>query len=205
MSKQAAGATRLGVFGGAFDPPHLAHRLLVDTALQQLALNRLLVVPTGQAWHKSRTLTDARHRVAMAGLAFGDQAHVQVDTREIDRGGPSYSIDTMRALRAEHPDAQLFLVIGQDQARSLANWREWRALVALATICVAGRHDPASPDQPFEPPDAMRQRFVQLHTPVCDTSATDIRQRAASGQSIVSLVCEPVARYIALHRLYQPI
>lgn len=204
MSAASEPIRRLGIFGGSFDPPHVIHRLLAQAALDQLRLDRLLIVPTGQAWHKSRPLTDARHRVAMAQLAFDDLAGVQVDTREVDRAGPSFTIDTLRALRLEYPQAELFLIIGQDQAQALPSWREWEQVVALATIAVAGRaEDPATTPIQYQPPESLRQRFVQLQLPLSDTSATSIRERARRGQSTVPLVIEPVARYIVLHRLYR--
>ena len=203
MTVVAGHLRRLGIFGGAFDPPHATHRVLAQAAVQQLQLDRLLIVPTGQAWHKTRPLSDAQHRVAMARLAFDGLPAVQIDTREIDRDGPSYTIDTLRALQVEHPDAELFLVIGQDQARALPSWREWEQVVALATIAVAERADAQPASTRFQPPEPLRQRFVQLQLTASDTSATDIRQRAGRGLSIVPLVSEPVARYIVLHRLYQ--
>jgi len=204
LTVASAAIRRLGVLGGAFDPPHVTHRLLAQAAWQQLQLDRLLVMPTGRAWHKSRSLSDAQHRVAMAQLAFDGLPGVQVDTREIDRAGPSYTIDTLRELRIAYPDAVLFLVIGQDQAQALAGWREWEQVVALATIAVAGRPmDPVNNPNSFQPPEPLRQRFAQLQLPVSDISATDIRRRVSRGQSVVPLVGEAVARYIVLHRLYQ--
>ena len=203
MTRAAGLVQRVGVFGGAFDPPHASHRLIVESALAQVRLDQLLVVPTGHAWHKSRPLSDAEHRVAMARLAFSDLPGVRVDTREIAREGASYTIDTLRALQAEQPHAELFLIIGQDQAQALDKWRESEQVVALATICVAERADPLIATTRFDPPDGLRERFLQLQLPVSDTSATDIRHRASTGQSIVPLVCDAVARYIVLHRLYQ--
>ena len=194
---------RLGVFGGAFDPPHAAHRALVEAALDQLQLDRLHIVPTGEAWHKTRPLSEAAHRVAMARLAFEDLPWVVVDTRETTRSGPSYSIDTLRALQRESPGAQLFLLIGQDQARVLSTWRESQALVRLAIICVAARQDSTGTSVHFVPPPGLEHRFVQLDLPDLPVSATDIRARAASGQRVVPLVCDAVARYIVLHHLYQ--
>jgi len=193
---------RLGVFGGAFDPPHVMHRTLALAALQQLRLDRLLVVPTGQAWHKSRPLTEAAHRVAMVRLAFEGLPRVAIDQREIERAGPSYTVDTLRELHGEFPDSELFLIVGQDQAQALPSWHGWEQVVALATIGVAERADAPTAGTPFQPPDGLQQRFVRLQLPVSDISATDIRQRADSGRSIVPLVGEPVARYIVLHRLY---
>lgn len=203
MTPSSGRVRRLGVFGGAFDPPHGMHRALALAALEQLRLDRLLIVPTGQAWHKSRPLTDAAHRVAMVRLAFDDLPRLHIDQREIERAGPSYTADTLRELHAEFPDAELFLIVGQDQAQALPSWHGWEEVVALATISVAERADAVTANSRFQPPDGLQQRFVRLRLPVSDTSATDIRQRAGSGQSIVPLVGEPVARYIALHRLYQ--
>lgn len=206
MTLGSAPVRRLGIFGGSFDPPHASHRLLAQAALEQLQLDRLLVVPTGQAWHKHRPLTDARHRVAMVRLAFDGLPGVQIDTREVDRAGPSYTIDTLRALQLEYPQAELFLVIGQDQAQALPSWREWEQVMSLATIAVASRAEQAAANPiPYQPPESLRQRFRQLQMPVSDTSATAIRQRASQGLRIDALVGEPVARYIALHRLYQTI
>lgn len=203
MTPAAGRVSRLGVFGGAFDPPHVMHRALAQAALAQLRLDQLQIVPTGQAWHKSRPLTDAVHRLAMARLAFDDMPGVQVDPREIERAGPSYTADTLGELHAEYPGAELFLVIGQDQALALTSWHAWEQVVALATICVAERAAAAAADTRFHPPDDLRQRFVRLQLPVSDISATEIRHRARDGQGIVPLVGEPVARYIVLHRLYQ--
>jgi len=194
---------RLGVFGGAFDPPHLTHRALVEAALAQLQPDRLHIVPTGNAWHKTRNLSPAAHRVAMAQLAFGDLPQVQIDTLEVERAGPSYTIDTLRALSSDNPGAALFLIIGQDQAAALSRWHEWRAIVDMAMICVAERADPESDAPAFAPPQGLQARFRTLELPISAISATDIRQRAGAGLGIDPLVCAPVARYIVLHRLYQ--
>jgi nicotinate-nucleotide adenylyltransferase len=176
---------------------------LAQAALAQLQLDCLHIVPTGVAWHKTRILSAAEHRVAMARLAFGDLDRVQIDTREVDRAGPSYTIETLRALSSDNPGAELFLIIGQDQAAALSGWHEWRAIVDMATICVAGRADPESDVPGFAPQQGLRARFRTLELPISAISATDIRQRAGAGLGIDPLVCAPVARYIVLHRLYQ--
>lgn len=194
---------RLGVFGGSFDPPHLAHRALVEAALGQFRLDRLHVVPTGQAWHKARGLSHARHRLAMAQLAFADLPRVLVDRREVARSGPSYTVDTLREIGRECPGAELFLFIGQDQAQALPRWHEWEQVVALAIICVAARPDAAGNTPEFTPPEGLKKRFEHLRLPISAASATDIRQRVRNGQGIVPMVGDAVARYIVLHRLYQ--
>jgi len=194
---------RLGVFGGAFDPPHAAHRALVEAALEQLQLDALLIFPTGHAWHKERPLSNAQDRIAMAELAFADLGRVRVDTRETLRNGPTYTVDTLRELHVENPNAILFLVIGDDQARVLHRWHDWEAVVQLAIICVAEREDPAGIAPRFIPPSGLEQRFLQLSFPVLSVSATDIRARVPAGLGIAPLVSEAVARYIAAHHLYQ--
>ena len=192
---------RVGMFGGAFDPPHVAHRALVQAALQQLQLERLHLVPTGRAWHKPHALSDARHRLAMAELAFGDLAGVIVDPRETLRQGPSYTVDTLRELQQTYPGAQLYLLIGADQARVLQTWHDWHGVLQCAIVCVAGRDGATAP--PFEPPTGLGARFTTLSLPDMPVSATDIRARAAAGQSVLPLVGDAVARYIDSHRLYR--
>jgi nicotinate-nucleotide adenylyltransferase len=194
---------RLGVFGGACDPPHAAHHALVEAALVQLRLDAMLVLPTGNAWHKARPLSSARDRIAMAKLAYADLPQVSVDARETLREGPTYTVDTLQELQTEHPGATLFLVIGDDQARALQSWHDWEAVVQIAIICVAAREDTAGIAPRFIPPGGLESRFLQLGFPVLSISATDIRARVAAGQDIAPLVSGAVARYIADHHLYQ--
>jgi nicotinate-nucleotide adenylyltransferase len=193
---------RLGVFGGAFDPPHLAHRALAEVALAELQLDELRVLPTGQAWHKTRPLTPAHHRLAMAELAFADLPGLVLDDREIRRAGPSYTLDTLRELQAEQPGAELFLVMGKDQADALPSWRNWQEIVHFAIICVADRDALTGKETKFVPPVEMAARFHKLHMPAMDISATGIRSRIASGQDVAPLVSASVARYIEHHHLY---
>ena len=193
---------KIGVFGGAFDPPHLAHRALAEVALRQLQLDELRVLPTGHAWHKTRQLTAAEHRLAMAKLTFANLPRLVIDDREIRRAGPSYTLDTLRELQAEQPQAELFLIMGKDQADVLPTWRDWQEIVRLAIICVADRDGLTGREVQFVPPPEMAPRFCKLHMPVMDISATGIRTRVASQQGIAPLVCEPVARYIEAHHLY---
>ncbi len=193
---------KVGVFGGAFDPPHLAHRALAEVALQQLQLDELRVLPTGKAWHKTRQLTAAEHRLAMARLTFADLPRLLIDDREIRRAGPSYTLDTLRELQRAQPEAELFLIMGKDQADVLPTWRDWQEIVRLAIICVADRDGLTGQEVQFVPPPEMAPRFCKLHMPAMDISATGIRTRVASQQGIAPLVCAPVARYIEAHHLY---
>jgi len=195
-------AFRLGMFGGAFDPPHLAHVALAKAALTQLGLDELRVFPTGQAWHKARELTAGPHRLAMAELAFGEDRRAVVDDRELRRNGPTYTVDTLRELRAEHPGAELLLIIGADQAESLHSWRESARILELATLAVAARARP-DPDVPaFDTSTLPGGRWVEVELPPMPVSATQIRARVAAGQPIDHLVPAAVASYIARHHLY---
>ena len=196
---------RMGVFGGAFDPPHAAHAALAQAAVDQLQLDELRIIPTGQAWHKSRPLSAAHHRLAMAQLAFAGVSRALIDPRETLRAGPTYTVDTLRELKAQWPDAELFLVVGEDQAHALPSWHEWQEIVRLAIICVAERENTTGSKPGFIAPRALESRSRRLHLPAMPISATDIRARISAHMSVVPLVFEPVARYIDRHHLYQTI
>lgn len=200
MSSGAVRLARVGVYGGAFDPPHITHVALAQAAVSQLQLDALHVLPTGQAWHRAQQPSAAGHRLAMARLAFEGVAGCTVDPREIERVGPSYTVDSLRELQTLYPCALLHLIVGADQAQALNTWHAWRDIVAMAVLVIAARIDADQPLQPVAPPGA---RVHHLQVAPVDTSATDIRQRAARGQGIDHLVPEPVARYIAHHHLYQ--
>jgi nicotinate-nucleotide adenylyltransferase len=192
---------RIGLFGGSFDPPHLAHRALADIALRALALDELRWLPAGQPWQKAgRRLAEPAHRAAMVALAAEGEPRFVLDERELHRAGPSYTIDTVRELRREQPGAELFLVIGQDQYARLPTWQAWRELVDAVTLAVAAR-DGIAP-QADEALAAVPHRLAVLPLPRLDISATDIRARTAAGQPIDALVGAPVARYISDHHLY---
>ena len=200
---------RIGVFGGAFDPPHLVHVALARAAIDTLALDRLLIVPTGDAWHKSRPLSPAADRLAMCRLAFADVPRARPDDRELQREGPTYTIDTLTELHADCPGAQLFLLIGADQAAAFHTWRRAQEIVDIAIICIAARADPAGATMPLDtenPLPGLRVapgRVRVLPLPPLPHSASEVRRRAAAGLAIDHLVAPAVAGYIAEHHLYQ--
>jgi len=196
---------RIGVFGGAFDPPHLAHLALLQCAMAELRLDELRVFPTGHAWHKTRTLSAPAHRLAMAQLAFSNLPHVLVDAQEIRRNGPSYTIDTLRGLTQTEPHAELFLIMGADQAAALTTWRAWQEILQLAIICVADRADSTRASTLFDAEKLFPVRFFHLKMPALPISATQIRATFSARQPVDALVQDAVARYIADHHLYQSI
>ena len=212
MQNTHAAVQRLGIFGGAFDPPHLAHVALVEAALAQLQLDLVRVLPTGQAWHKPRQLSEAAHRLAMTRLAFTHVPKVVVDEREILRTGPSYTVDTLHELQVEYPQAQLYLLLGDDQRRSLPSWHQIGEIDRVAIICAAGRNmavrawndNSNSPDSSLPMSDTLQARIRSLDMPLMPHSATDIRVLAATQQALKGLVSPAVERYIHEHHLSRP-
>ena len=204
-------ARRIGVFGGAFDPPHNAHVSLATAALAQFELDALHIVPTGQAWHKARALSAPEHRLAMTRLAFENMPRVVVDDRELQRAGPTFTIDTLQAMQAENPRAQLYLIIGADQFADFGKWHRWQEILQVAIICIAGRELSTGVKAEFDAKSdklaANNPRFLTLDLPLMPVSATRIRELIAVGgvgaAEIAELLPEPVARYISLHQLYR--
>ena len=194
---------RIGLFGGAFDPPHLTHVNLAKLAVSQFKLDELLVLPTGTAWHKARALSSAADRLAMAELAFADLAKVRVDGRETQRSGPSYTMDTLTELQQEQPGADWFLILGEDQAQALPGWHRIHDLLQCATVCIARRQDSTGTYAGFDPLDWPQARFLTLQMPPSGQSATQVRAMAHARQDVSPLVGPAVARYIVDHALYQ--
>jgi nicotinate-nucleotide adenylyltransferase len=189
---------RLGLFGGTFDPPHNAHLALARAAQGAFQLDALHWIPAGQPWQKERMVSAAVHREAMVREAIDGQARFVLNRIEILRAGPSFTLDTVRELRLQHRQAELFLIIGADQYAGLHTWRDWQDLLGLVTLAVANRPGP------MLTVDAevlcTPHRVVPL--PMLDISATDIRSRVARGLPIDALVPPAVARYIAQQGLY---
>lgn len=202
LERQGSGQ-HIGIFGGAFDPPHQAHVALAKTAVEQLGLDRVFIIPTGFAWHKARTLTPAHHRIAMCNLAFEGLPLAQVDARETRRDGATYTADTLREIKSENPGATLYLLIGEDQAAALGTWHRLDEVIGSAIICVAARADfkvDAGSDglTHLAIPDL---RVLQM--PPIPLSATEIRHKVQTHQNLAPLVFDSVARYIDQHHLYQ--
>ena len=193
----------MGIFGGAFDPPHLGHIALAQAAVEQLQLDALHIVPTGSAWHKDRPLSDPKHRLEMCRLAFADIDCAVVDDCETLRPGPSYTMDTLELLRSRSPEAQFFLLIGQDQAMHLSEWHRAKEIQRLAIITVASRPLSVSAVSAVGNENDELFDIKRLEMPAMPQSSTQIRSCVQHNTRIDSLVCEPVARYIANNQLYR--
>ncbi len=188
---------RIGLFGGTFDPPQLAHAALARSARDALALDEVRWVPTGQPWQKTRAVTDARHREAMVRLAIAGERGFVLERCELERAGPSYTLQTVQTLQQSEPSAEWMLLIGADQYNNLHTWRGWRELLGLVTLAVA----PRAGVVPRPDPEVARVPHRAVPLPSMDVSATDIRARVQRGESISGLVADTVASYIDRHHL----
>jgi nicotinate-nucleotide adenylyltransferase len=191
---------RLGLFGGTFDPPHLGHLALAEWARERLRLDRVVFVPAGDPPHKrGRILTRAATRLAMTELAIAGREGFALSRIEIDREGPSYTVDTLRALRDSHPGSRWWLLIGEDSLAELSTWKEPEAIVRLATPAVAIR--PGS--RVRRTPRAFGRPVAWLDNPPIEVSSSDVRARARRGASIRFLVPDAVERFVVASRLYR--
>jgi nicotinate-nucleotide adenylyltransferase len=200
---------RLGIFGGSFDPVHYGHLLLAESCREQCQLEEVWWVPTASAPHKRHLpAASARHRTEMLQLALGGHDAMHVSLLEIERSGVSYTVDTLTAIRAARPDAELFLLLGADALADLPHWREPDRICALA-IPVAVRRA-GSADPCYEPLRAVvtPQRLAvfqqyQVTMPLVGLASSDIRARVAQGSSIRFRTPRAVEKYIQTHGLYR--
>jgi len=198
---------RLGLFGGSFDPPHIAHIALAKHAIEQFDLAELRIIPTGDAWHKARTLTPSPHRLAMTRLAFADMPQATVDPREIDRQGATYTVDTLQELKAEQPEADLYLFIGADQANAFQTWHRWQEILHLATVVVADRQQSGQGSMASQWHNVVSPDVRRLDMPSLNVSATEIRVHFAQGPhpaaAMSAWLPAAVQHYIEKHSLYR--
>lgn len=188
---------RLGVLGGTFDPVHVGHLIAASEALHAFDLDRILFVPAGDPWQKTGP-SAAEDRFMMTSLATGLHRSFATSRIEVDRKGPSYSVDTMHELAAFYPDLQLFLIVGSDAAAGLATWHNIEKLREVAEVISVTRR---GTDLPGPAGEGMPQ-IHHLEIPSVDVSSTDIRSRVRTGAPIDFLVPINVAEYIKERGLY---
>jgi nicotinate-nucleotide adenylyltransferase len=185
----------VGLLGGSFDPIHHGHLLVARSVLESLGLESLRFVPARQQPFKQGAHgATPEQRAAMVVAAIADEPRFTLERAELERAGPSYTVDTLRALRAREPDADLVLLIGADAAADLATWREAEAIPQLARVVAFARAGAA--------PVAGSLIWRTVAVPAIDISATDVRERVRAGKPIRWLVPDAVARYISAGRLY---
>jgi len=197
---------KIGVLGGTFDPIHLGHLIVAEEARARLNLPQTLFVPAGQPWLKTNNvISPAEHRVEMIRLAIADKPYFKLSTMEIERPGPTYTVDTIAALKGQlSPGDELFFILGWDNLIQLPQWREPSRLIKMCRLVAIPRVGYPTPEltslEAAIP--GLSQRVILLDSPRVDINASEIRQRVAQGLSIHHLVPEPVERYIKQHKLY---
>ncbi len=191
--------------GGTFDPIHHGHLILAEQAWQEFDLDKVLFVTAADPPHKpGRTAADVQHRHEMVGLAVESNGHFERSTIEIDRPGPSYTVDTIRHILAIYgSDTQVRLLVGADEARNLMAWRDPYEIQTLATIVIANRPGYEVRDTIGALPADFAKGLAVLDIPGVDISSTDVRERVRGGRSIRYLVPEAVEHYILRTGLYR--
>lgn len=185
----------IGIFGGTFDPPHIGHLIAAQDACAALSLDRLLFIPAADPPHKrGERVSEATLRLAMLRAALADNRQFEISTIELERQGPSYTVDTLRQLHEQYAGDALFLLLGVDQIREFSTWREPQQVLQLAHVVMLTR---AGQEQ-------VHEDFVQAVVPVTrvDVSSTLVRERVAKGQPFRYFVTAAVADIIEANRLY---
>ena len=195
---------RIGLLGGSFDPVHKAHLSLAQAALKDLKLDQVQLIPAGQPWQRPPLGASPEHRIAMIKLAIKDLKGLEVNTIEIQRIGPTYTIDTLQALESSH---EYFWILGSDQLTNFCTWHRWSDIAERVRLVVAQRSGSTitPPDALSEWLNAHQRKLLVIPFQPLDISATTIRQRIALQQSARDLLPEVVEQYIHEHGLYRPL
>jgi len=200
---------RLGIFGGTFDPVHYGHLLLAECCREQIQLDRIWFLPAAVPPHKQQApITPAEHRLEMLCLAIAGNEAFEVCRYEIDRGGVNYTVETLEHLHRQHPEHELFFLMGGDSLADLPTWREPDRLCQLATLIIVRRPDMAKLDFSAlagciseEQVEKIRRHVVEM--PRVDLSAREMRARVAEGKGIRYRTPRAVEKYIETHSLYR--
>lgn len=190
-------APRIGVMGGTFDPIHHGHLVAASEVAQSFDLDEVVFVPTGQPWHKD-DVTGSEHRYLMTVIATASNPSFTVSRVDIDRAGPTYTIDTLRDLKKQRPDAELFFITGADAIAQILGWRDHGELWDLAHFVAVSR-----PGHELSTEGLPSDDVSQLQIPALAISSTDCRDRVRQGHPVWYLVPDGVVQYIAKHHLYR--
>ena len=194
---------RIGIMGGTFDPIHNGHLVAASEVAYRFQLDQVVFVPTGQPWQKAgRDVTAAEHRYLMTMVATASNPRFTVSRVDIDRKGPTYTIDTLRDLRELFPDAELYFITGADSLASIMSWRDWEVMLEMANFVGVTRpgYELSKDMLPLE-----SQTGIELiEIPAMAISSTDCRKRAGEGEPVWYLVPDGVVQYIAKNNLYGP-
>ena len=193
----SSGVPRIGVMGGTFDPIHHGHLVAASEVATSFDLDEVIFVPTGQPWHKTE-VSPADARYEMTVIATASNPRFTVSRVDIDRDGPTYTVDTLRDLKQQRPDAELFFITGADAVAQILGWRDHDDLWSLANFVAVSR-----PGHVLETHDLPNEQIRQLEIPALAISSTDCRERVERGQPVWYLVPDGVVQYIAKHHLYR--
>lgn len=203
MGSESAPVKRIGILGGTFDPPHYGHLILAELAADSLALDRVLFVPAADPPHKGALRSSAEHRVAMVERAIAGNPRFALSRVDLDRPGPQYSVEMVRLLQGERPEATLAFLIGGDSLRDLPQWSRPDELIRLVRLGVM-RRPGSAPDltQLERELPGIRERVDWIDAPQIEISASALAQRVRAGLSIRYQTPDAVRAYIEEHRLY---
>ena len=190
-------APRIGVMGGTFDPIHHGHLVAASEVAQSFDLDEVVFVPTGRPWQKAE-VTESEHRYLMTVIATASNPRFTVSRVDVDRDGPTYTIDTLRDLKAARPDAELFFITGADAVAQILGWRNHAELWELAHFVAVSR-----PGHVLSTEGLPSEDVSQLEIPALAISSTDCRTRVREGNPVWYLVPDGVVQYIAKHHLYR--
>ncbi|GJN41923.1 nicotinate-nucleotide adenylyltransferase [Corynebacterium ammoniagenes] len=194
---------KIGIMGGTFDPIHNGHLVAASEVAYRFDLDKVIFVPTGQPWQKAdRDVTDAEHRYLMTMVATASNPRFTVSRVDIDRNGPTYTIDTLRDIRKFYPDAELYFITGADALSSIMSWRDWEDMLEMAHFVGVTR--PGYPLTRDMVPEDQRDNIELIDIPAMAISSTDCRERARGGEPVWYLVPDGVVQYIAKNHLYSP-
>ena len=193
----SARAPRIGVMGGTFDPIHHGHLVAASEVAQSFDLDEVVFVPTGMPWQKTK-VTEGEHRYLMTVIATASNPRFTVSRVDIDRDGPTYTIDTLRDLKAARPDTELFFITGADAIAQILGWRNHDELWELAHFVAVSR-----PGHVLSTEGLPSEDVSQLEVPALAISSTDCRARVREGNPVWYLVPDGVVQYIAKHHLYR--
>ena len=187
---------RIGVMGGTFDPIHHGHLVAASEVAKSFELDEVLFVPTGEPWQK-QNVSESEHRYLMTVIATASNPRFRVSRVDINRAGPTYTVDTLRDLRADYPDADLFFISGADAVQQIIGWKDVDRLWELAHFIAVSR-----PGHELSLSGLSGKHVSLLEVPALAISSTDCRSRVAQGDPVWYLVPDGVVQYIAKHKLY---
>ena len=201
--------SRVGILGGSFDPPHAGHLMIAREAMKRVGLDRVLFIPAGEQWLKEgQVVAPATHRLAMAHLLVGSTPHFSVSDMEITRPGPTYTVDTLRALReTSPPDTEYFFILGEDSVADLPRWHNPQELVTLCRFIAmprAGAEGRPDLTAAYDAIPGLREKVTVLDdAPRLDVSSSSVRSMVKAGEDLSGLVPDNIVKYFTAHQLYR--